>query len=123
MQNPQGILNAVRKNFIYTPDAEQFQVRDDWRHYADDINSVWRDDCDSFAATCLEIASKEGYFRNKLMMALCWTETGEYHAVAIIDGMLLDNRNRTAWAYDSVGYKFHRGMLLSEGGVWRDMEN
>ena len=119
MQTVEQIFDAVRKHFIYTPEGEQFNVRDDWRHHADEIGSTWRDDCDGFAATCCEIAAREGYEDTDIMFAICTTETGGCHAVAIIKGMVLDNRQRSVWPFKSIRYTWIKAKTV--GGNWREM--
>ena len=119
MQTVEQIFDQVRENFIYTPDQEQFQVRDDWRHHAGELDNPWRDDCDGFAVTCVEVAAREGYAPDRIMLALCWTETDSYHAVAIIDGMVLDNRQRSVWPYTALNYRWDKARTLN--GEWRNM--
>ena len=127
----QDIYADVRKNFIYTPDVEQFKLLEDWRSHANEIAQPWRDDCDGFALTCAEVAVLRGIEPIRVSVVLCLTEVGQRkrfvlpydHMVCLISGpvgnLILDNRQRRAEQMDNVSYKWHQAMNLAERGVWR----
>ena len=115
------VFRQVRGLFIWQSDQETFGVPEYWSSFADDVEQgkVFRGDCDNFALTCGELLVRQGVARNLLRVALCWTETGEYHAVCIADDWCLDNRQRAVWHWSRLPYKWDRSMRLDEPGVWR----
>ena len=123
----QTTLEAVRENFIYTPDREQFQLRDHWTSHADEIGKPWKDDCDGFAITCAELLLKAGYAKDRVSLILCKTETGGGHLVCGVidngDTFILDNRQRRVWSWSLIKYTWVSQMKLSEPGTWRAIEN
>lgn len=132
------VFADARRNFIYTPDDDQFG-REDWRSHADEIDKPWRDDCDGFAMTCADLAVEIGIPKERVRVALCSTEVGRRlkpspladHAVCLIDTengtFALDNRQRRVEPWDRLGYVFVKSRRLSaprgpDGQlIWRDM--
>lgn len=121
MHTIQKVHAEVMRRFIWAPDAETFGVPEHWTSHADavDKGQLFEDDCDGFALTCAELLLRRGVPREDVRIALCWTETGEYHAVCIASDMLLDNRQRWTIPWSKAGYKWDKSMRLSEPGVWR----
>ena len=52
-------------------------------------------------------------------MATCWTETGGYHAVLLVDTdkgtFALDNRFETVWNYDELDYTWDKREINKPG--------
>lgn len=121
---PHDIHKRVLRRFIWTPDQEQYGVPEHWTSHADAIErgEIIRDDCDGFAMTCAELAVRSGTDKSLIRLATCFVETGQYHCVAIIGGMVLDNRQRRVVAWSLLPYRWDKSMVLSEPGVWRKME-
>jgi predicted transglutaminase-like cysteine proteinase len=117
-----AVLREVHRNFLYTFDHDQFEAPEHWTSHADAVErgDVFRDDCDGFAMTCAELLIRKGADPERVRIATCWAETGEYHAVCVAYGRLMDNRYRAPHPWDGVGYKWHKSMRLSEPGEWRD---
>ena len=120
-----AIHQRVLRHFIWTPDQEQYQRHEHWTSHADAIerDEVIRDDCDGFALTCAELALRAGINEDDVRLATCYVETGEYHCVAIVEGQVMDNRQRRIVAWNALPYSWDKSMRLSEPGVWRGMES
>lgn len=118
------VFADARANFIYTPDGEQFDVREDWRSHAGEIEGSWRDDCDGFAITCAELLIERGVPKENVKLIYCKTETGTGHLVCGVDAdgdtLILDNRQRAVWGWETIRYEWLRSMRASEPGEWRE---
>ena len=129
------LFHDLRLYFVYRPDEEQFQKRDDWRSHAGKIDTPWYNDCDGFALTAADEAIARGIDPARVRVALCLTEVGQRcaspppfdHMVCLIDGeadgptLALDCRQRAVVTWDRLGYEWHSSMRLSERGTWRSM--
>ena len=129
------LFHDLRLYFVYRPDDEQFQKRDDWRSHAGKIDTPWYNDCDGFALTAADEAIARGIDPARVRVALCLTEVGQRcaepppydHMVCLIDDdgdgytMALDCRQRRVERWDRLGYRWHSSMRLSERGMWRSM--
>ncbi len=122
MHTIQKVHAEVMRRFIWAPDAETFGVPEYWSSFAREVElgQSFTGDCDNFALTCAERCLQLGISAKDVRIALCWTETGEYHAVCIASDMLLDNRQRWTIPWSKAGYKWDKSMRLSEPGVWRE---
>jgi predicted transglutaminase-like cysteine proteinase len=111
----------VLRHFVWAPDSETFGVPEHWTSHADTVEKgeTFRDDCDGFALTCAELLLRRGVPRASVRIALCWTETGEYHAVCIADDLLLDNRQRWTVPWTAARYRWDKSMSMDEPGIWR----
>jgi len=69
-------------------------------------------DCDSYATAKYEALIKAGIPTSSLRLATCWVETGEYHAVLLIEvegqTWVLDNRYPHPIEYQLLPYKWHK---------------
>ena len=112
----------VHRLFSWAPDDETFGEPEHWSSFADKVEQSkhFRGDCDNFALTVIDLLLRRGVKPENCRLALCWTETNEYHAVAIVHGWLLDNRMRTLRPWATVPYRWHKSMRMDEPGVWRD---
>jgi predicted transglutaminase-like cysteine proteinase len=117
----QEVFDKVRNLFIYIPDQEQFNIPDDWRSHADEVdnNQVFRDDCDGFAMTCAEVLVRNGINKDLVKLVYCLTETEDGHLVCVVDNKLLDNRQRCLWNWNEVPYTWVSSMKMSDPGIWR----
>lgn len=117
------IHRKVLRLFRWAPDQETFDRWEYWSSFADDVQTdkPFVGDCDNFALTCAEVLLREGYDAEDVRLALCWTETGEYHAVCVCKGIVLDNRRRFTVHWGKLPYKWDKGMRLSEPGTWRNI--
>lgn len=108
------------KNFVYTPDTEQYNLREHWTSHEDAVmqDMIWRDDCDGFAITAAVIALNEGYNPTDIILAFVLTETDMGHLVCCIDNKMIDNRQRSAIAAYMPHYKWIKGMNLKDK-IWK----
>lgn len=117
------VFHQMRENFIYTPDKEQFGVREHWTSHEDEVKDglVWRDDCDGFAATAMALLA---VLDIKSTLIFCKTETGGGHLVCgISDGphqWIIDNRQRGVWDWVAIRYSWISA--LDSDGEWREIE-
>lgn len=120
----QKTFDQVRSLFIYLPDAEQFPEKwDDWRSYANqvELGQVFKDGCDGFAMTCAELLIRRLIPSELVRIVTCKTETNEGHLVCIVDGYLLDNRQRNIWPWNQVPYTWQSSMEMDKPGIWRSI--
>jgi len=117
-----AVFRQVHNQFVWTADEEVYQVPEHWTGSPDVIEAgeILRDDCDGFAMTCVELLLRHGIEPENCRLATCWTETNEYHAVAVVHGWLLDNRMRTLRPWSTLPYKWHKSMRLEWPGEWYD---
>lgn len=110
--------------FDYQTDKETFGFSEYWSSFADAVakNERFQGDCDNFAMTCAELASRNGFDPQTILLALCWTETDEYHAVCIVGETLMDNRYNAPFNWRRAPYRWDKAMRMSEPGVWRAMK-
>jgi predicted transglutaminase-like cysteine proteinase len=75
-------------------------------------------DCDGYATAKFERLVDMGWPTNFLRLATCYVETGEYHAVLLVDWdsqtYVLDNRHPLPMEYDLLPYRWH---LLQVAGT------
>lgn len=102
---------------------EVFGVPEHWKSFADEIEAgeIIRGDCDDFSLTCGELLARKGISKHLIRIALCWVETGGYHAVCVCNGYVLDNRQRDIWQWQLLPYTWSKSMGLDEIGVWRSV--
>jgi predicted transglutaminase-like cysteine proteinase len=115
------IHELVLSRFTWAPDSETFGRFEHWQSFADEVEAGHRfvGDCDNFALTCAELAIQKGIAPRRVMIATCWIEDNTYHAVAIIDWLLLDNRYSAPFHFRDAPYRWDRAMRMSEVGTWR----
>jgi predicted transglutaminase-like cysteine proteinase len=125
MLTTQEVFYKVRNLFIYIPDQEQFNIPDDWRSHADEVdnNQVFRDDCDGFSMTCAEVLVRNDINKDLIKLVYCLIETGDGHLVCVVDNKLLDNRQRYLWNWSDVPYTWVSYMKMSEPGIWRSIKS
>jgi predicted transglutaminase-like cysteine proteinase len=116
------VFRQVKNLFIWASDQEHYGVPDKWMSFADEVErgEVFKQDCDGFSLTCAELLVRRGVPKAAIRIALCWTETGGYHAVCVCRDEVLDNRQRTVKGWDQLrGYRWDKSMGLEEPGIWR----
>lgn len=125
------VFKQVKGLFTWVADAEKFGKPDHWQDYADDVIH-WREfsgDCDDFALTVLAVGIRFGKFKPELCrVARVLTEDGDRshnlnHAVAIYDGIVLDNRQPKPVPIEHMThYRFYDYSELPLG-EWKLYEN
>lgn len=82
------------------------EVGDDW------IPAVTAGDCDSYATAKFERLIAMGWPVQFLRLATCYVESGEYHAVLLVDWdgqtWVLDNRHPLPMEYNILPYKWDK---------------
>jgi predicted transglutaminase-like cysteine proteinase len=98
-------LVAVNKAINATPYVAE--VGDDWAPITD-----MGGDCDSYATAKMQALYKIGWPLSAMRLATCWTETGEYHAVLLVDfdgtTFVMDNRRPYPTSHDLLPYKWDK---------------
>lgn len=92
------VNQAVNGSIRYMTDLEQYGESDRW---VADPPSM-RGDCEDYALTKLRRLTGQGFAASRLVVARVTTETGEAHAVLVVDDdLVLDNR--FAWTQSRAG--------------------
>lgn len=117
-----AVFDKTHRLFVWKADEEVYGTPEHWTSHADAVEreELFFDDCDGFAMTVIELCIRMGIKPENCRLALCWTETNEYHAVAIVHDWLLDNRMRTLRPWVTVPYRWHKSMKMSAPGLWLD---
>lgn len=121
MLSANEIHSLCIRNFVYTPDREQYELREHWTSHEHSVRlgETWRDDCDGFALTAAVIALHEGYHPYDIEIAFVRTETGGGHLVCLVEGEMIDNRQRSAVPVSFVDYEWIKGMRMDDK-IWRE---
>jgi predicted transglutaminase-like cysteine proteinase len=129
-QQLQDIHNKVWRHFNYVHDDKNYGVMEDWRSHAKAVNEgvQFKDDCDGYAFTMVELMIEAGFPRDKVMFIVCETETGEGHAVSgfEVDGITYIAENRFDYVYDwnsKPRYKWKFFMKFDKPGQWYQVTN
>ncbi len=102
-------VNAEVNKLPYVADAEKYELEDFWA----DITEAGSGDCDDYAIAKLRRLVKLGWPIEALHLACCYVETGEYHAVLVVEAprarqaFMLDNRQEEPVPLESlelIGY-------------------
>lgn len=115
------------RQFVWVPDQATYGRWEDWRSHLDKYitGETIHDDCDGFALTAALALLREHVPESAVRLIMCRTETGQGHLVCGCDDggdtLILDNRQRGAWSWRSLGYQWLSGMRMSERGTWRDL--
>ncbi len=114
----EAINTSVNEGVAFVGDAEQWKEGDRW----EDGTETGMEDCDGYAIAKLRKLLAAGWPREQLKLALCYVDTGEYHAVlvATCDGedWVLDNRQPHITRWQDVPYRWDKFYLLGER-KWR----
>jgi predicted transglutaminase-like cysteine proteinase len=108
----QQVHEQVNNSTEYVTDQAQHGKPDFWADCGD------LGDCEDYALAKRRILRDAGY-GDLCHMALCWTETGEYHAVLIVEclegNFVLDNRHAFPMKKQDLGYRWDKWEC---GGQW-----
>jgi len=76
-------------------------------------------DCEDYALAKRQRLMQQGHSVDDLHLATCWTETGEYHAVLVVNTELgefvLDNRHEYPMRRELLPYQWHK---IQDGAQW-----
>ena len=99
-------VNEAVNEKPYTADAEQYGKSDFWEALTD------TGDCEDYALAKYQALVAAGFSPNELRLACCYTESGEYHAVLLVDldgaTWVLDNRQPHPTQYALLPYKWDK---------------
>ncbi len=77
-------------------------------------------DCEDYALLKRAYLLEQGWDADKIHLACCWTEAGEYHCVLLVDTdsgwHTLDNRHYSPMKPSALGYTWDKA--LREDGKW-----
>lgn len=106
--------------FRWAPDQQTFGEPEHWLSFADkvELGHSFVGDCDNFALTCAELLIRRGLDSSLVRIAVCWTETNEYHAVCVAEDFCVDNRLRRTVLFHELPYRWHKSMRMNQVGVW-----
>ena len=121
----QQVFNDCRRNFIWTPDGVQFGGNH-WTSHADEIDGVWRDDCDGFACTAAELLIRRGVEPEKVSLIVCQLPAGRHAVCGVMevenDPYILDNIQRGVWFHSQLfSYELVSGANMADK-VWRSLQ-
>ena len=109
------VNSHVNNSVTYKTDLEQYKTPEFW------INAGRYGDCEDYALLKRAYLLEQGWDVDKIHLACCWTETGEYHCVLLIDTdsgwYALDNRHDSPMRPSTtLGYTWDKA--LREDGKW-----
>lgn len=107
-------VNEVVNGLPYRSDVERYGRHEFWNEL-----DAAGGDCEDFALAKRAALLAQGVDPTSLHLALCWTETEEFHAVLVVDteqgSYVLDNRHREPMRKQDLGYRWHS---IQEGNAW-----
>mgnify|MGYP006442901509 CR=1 FL=1 len=114
------VHSQLIRQFVWTPDKEQFGQAEYWTSLKDgvDAGETVRGDCDDFSITAAEMLVERGAERGSVSVATCLTPSGP-HMVCLLDGWMIDNRQRHVIDWRDADYTWLSVMRLDEPGTWR----
>ena len=108
------INSQVNASVTYKTDLEQYGKPEHWC-LPDKFG-----DCEDYALLKRAYLLEQGWDADKIHLACCWTETGDYHCVLLVDTdsgwYALDNRHSAPMPPSSLGYTWDKA--LREDGKW-----
>lgn len=109
-QAVQAAINAMP----YRSDAARYGLSEFWAEL-----DAHGGDCEDFALAKRAALLAQGADPASLHLALCWTETSEFHAVLVVDteqgSYALDNRHAEPMRKQDLGYRWHS---IQKGNTW-----
>lgn len=116
-------INAAVNRFPYEADADKYGKPDFWKSI-DETGG----DCEDFAIAKLRQLREHGWPLAALRLATCYVETGEYHAVLVVEApgsraFMLDNRQEDPVPLESLAmlsYKPDRIQAVGGAHEWRE---
>lgn len=119
------VVNAAVNLLPFVDDAEKYRLPDFWTS----IDDAGAGDCDDYSIGKLRRLVQLGWPVEKLHLACCYVETGEYHAVLIVEtpegSYMLDNRQPEPAPIASLELLSYRpDVIQAVGGepTWRKWE-
>lgn len=110
-----AINSRWNDRITYMSDTEHYHKNDLWRFPADGLG-----DCEDYAIAKRQALESHGIYG---CFGLCWTETGRYHAVLLVDTsmgvVVFDNRHDDLYLWHELPYKWDKREM--EGGLWREI--
>ena len=113
-----GQVNAAVNLIPYVADAKQYRRADFWAS----IDEAGNGDCEDYALAKLRrLHGALGWPIEALHLACCYVETGEYHAVLVVNtpggAYILDNRQETPVPVDRLTeLKYQPDIIQAVGG-------
>jgi len=112
-------INAeINHSVSYMTDFEQYGIPEMWRL----ARPGGYEDCDGYMLTKWRSLLDKGWPAEKLVLALCWVETGEYHAVLVAETdqgvFALDNRHPSPMVPSKLPYRWDKGL---RGTEWHEL--
>jgi len=108
------INRDVNASVTYKTDLQQYGKSEFW------VEANTLGDCEDYALLKRAYLLEQGWDADKIHLACCWTETGEYHCVLLVDTdsgwYALDNRHSSPMMPSMLGYTWDKA--LREDGKW-----
>ena len=108
------IHQKVNTDTTYKSDWLQYGVPEHW------VEANTLGDCEDYALLKRAYLLEQGWDTDKINLACCWTETGEYHCVLLVNTdsgwYALDNRHSSPMTPKTLGYTWDKA--LREDGKW-----
>ena len=108
------INSQVNASISYKTDLEQYNKPEHW------VEATTFGDCEDYALLKRAYLLEQGWPVDKLNLCCCWTETGDYHCVLLVDTdsgwYALDNRHDSPMRPSTLGYTWDKA--LREDGKW-----
>ena len=108
------INSQVNASVQYKTDLEQYDKPEFW------VEANTFGDCEDYALLKRAYLLEQGFDVDKIHLACCWTETGQYHCVLLVDTdsgwYALDNRHYSPMKPSALGYTWDKA--LREDGKW-----
>jgi len=108
------INSQVNASVTYKTDLQQYGKSEFW------VEANTLGDCEDYALLKRAYLLEQGWDADKIHLACCWTEAGEYHCVLLVDTdngwYALDNRHSAPMPPSSLGYTWDKA--LREDGKW-----
>lgn len=111
-------VNEIVNQLPYQSDAHRYGQADFWER-ADGKGN----DCEDYALGKLHRLLERGWPVEKLRLACCYVETGDYHAVLEVEGLVLDNRYTFPMLFFELagkGYRPDRIQRVGGSREWTD---
>lgn len=97
------VNHEVNQNTIYKSDISKYGTNEWW------TEAVGEGDCEDYALAKFRLLAD---YPKQIRLATCWVETGEYHAVLLVDvegqTWVLDNRFPYPMRFQDLAYKWDK---------------
>lgn len=106
------VNESINNSTLFKEDPELYSKEEFW------VVALREGDCEDYALAKRKILINEENSEH-LHLATCWTESGEYHAVLVVDTergqYVLDNRHSKPQKKEHLPYKWHK---IQDGNKW-----